>query len=238
VPSERRPPAASHPAARGADGRRDRWAEHREARRRELVRAVLEVVRRRGPGVGMDVIAAESGITKQIFYRYFADKADLRVAVGRAVAHRVVGEISESIDAEPDPRGKLAAGIRGYLALIEAEPELYRFVISGAPPSTGPGDVPADPVTDYSTVLGLRVAQILGDLLRLAGRDAGAAEPWGFALVGAVRQAADRWLTQPSLTRDALADYLTEFAWSGLSAGTGPAAESANVRLLWPAGSD
>lgn len=197
------------------DGRRERWRIHRETRRRELVRSVADVVRRRGP-VGMDDIAAETGIAKQVFYRYFADKADLHRAVGRAAARAVVTEVTACIEAQSSPREMLRAGIDRYLALLEAEPALYRYVVN-VPASVGEADV----VEDYSTVLGMHVTRLIGDMLRAGGLDAGAAEPWGFALVGAVRSVADRWLASPTVSRDALTDYLTTYLWTGLSAASG-----------------
>ncbi|MHB2022509.1 MAG: TetR/AcrR family transcriptional regulator [Mycobacteriales bacterium] len=197
-----------------SDGRRERWRAHREARRQELVAAVIQVVRRRGADVGMDDLAEQSGTAKPVFYRYFADKEDLRLAVGRSVASGLVEQLTKEIAAAADPRAMLAAGIDCYLRVIEADPELYRFVLRSALPSIG-GE---DPVADYSTVLGLHVTRLLGEQLRAVGADAGAAEPWGFALVGSVRSAADRWLAQPTMTRSALCAYLTDFAWHGISA--------------------
>src|SRR3954454_12832671 len=95
---------------RKPDGRRERWRAHREARRRELVRGVVAVVRHRG-AVGMDDIATETGIAKQVYYRYFSDKADLHRAVGIAAARAVVREVAACIEAESDPREQLRAGI-------------------------------------------------------------------------------------------------------------------------------
>lgn len=51
------------------------------------------------------------------------------------------------------------------------------------------------------------------------------AEPWGFAMVGAARSAAERWLDEPTLSRTALADALTSLLWAGASAA--PAARTA-----------
>jgi hypothetical protein len=40
------------------DGRRQRWAGHRQARRAEFVAAAVEAIRTHGPEVGLDEIAA------------------------------------------------------------------------------------------------------------------------------------------------------------------------------------
>ena len=191
------------------DGRRERWRLHREARRTELIAAVVETVRARGASVGMDDVTTVSGIAKPVFYRYFADKSDLYRAVGRMVAERIAGEVVAAVDGQAEPRAMVAAGIDAFLREIEREPDLYRFVLHP------PGGPAGDPVSDYSSVVGLHVSRVLGDRMRTAGLDSGVAEPWGFAMVGAVRAASERWLEQPALSREALGRYLTDLLWSG-----------------------
>jgi AcrR family transcriptional regulator len=198
-----------------SDGRRLRWEAHRATRREELIAAVIEVVREEGAGVGMDDIALHSGIAKPVYYRYFADKADLHLAVGQAAARRVVRLVTVALDREGDIRSRLTAGIDAYLRSIEADPEIYRFVVHTVPTSR---TARVDPAEDYAAVVGLHAARILGDLLRDAGVDSGAAEPWGFGLVGMVRAAADRWLEHRSIPRAALADYLADLVEPGLAA--------------------
>lgn len=176
---------------------------------------MVAVVRAHGAGVSMDDIAARSGIAKPVFYRYFADKADIHVAVGQTVARGVVDLVTAALDQPGSARARLSAGIEAYLTSIEADPEIYRFVVHSDLQSR---HGPVDPVHDYATVVGLHAARLLGDLLRQAGGDAGAAEPWGFALVGMVRAAADRWLENPSITRAALVGYLAELVVPGLTA--------------------
>lgn len=196
------------------DGRRARWDGHRAARRKELIAAAIAVVRTEGAGVGMDDIAVHSGIAKPVYYRYFTDKADLHLAVGLAVADSVVRQVTAALDREDTARARLAAAIDAYLRSLEADPELYRFAVHRAPNRRST----SDPVDDYSTVVGLHAARIFGSLLREAGADAGAAEPWGFGLVGMVRAAADRWLEHPSMSRASLVDYLTDLVVPGLVA--------------------
>lgn len=158
----------------------------------------------------MDDVTAVSGIAKPVFYRYFTDKADLFRAVGRSIAEGVVTDVTAILDPGVHPRIILERSIDTFLRHIEQDSELYRFVLN--PPLEKPT---ADTVGDYSTVLGLRIAQLIGDLLRADGADAGAAEPWGFGIVGTVRSAGERWLEQRTMTREALTGYLTELLWSG-----------------------
>jgi AcrR family transcriptional regulator len=204
--------AESSPPA--PDGRRDRWRAHRELRRAELIAAVLGAVADRGAGVGMDDIASASGIAKPVFYRYFTDKSDLFLAVGRAVAENVVAEVKSAIDGATEPRAKLEAGISAYIASIEDNPELYRFVAAHRVSGRSSG---ADLLGDYATVVGLHASRVIGEFLRAAGLDSGAADPWGFGIVGLVRSATDRWLDQKTMSREALVGYLTDMIWPGLS---------------------
>jgi AcrR family transcriptional regulator len=187
------------------DGRSERWREHREARRQELLAAVMTVVSEQGAGVGIDDIARASHIAKPIFYRYFRDKAELFIEVGRAVAETVVAETTAAIDAARSPRAKLAAGIDAYLASIESRPELYRFVLQHRE------------LDDYATIVGRHASAVIGGFMREAGQDSGPAEIWGFGIVGLVRAAADRWLDQPTMSRAALVNYLTDLIWPGLA---------------------
>lgn len=208
-------------AARG-DGRRDRWAAHRAARRAELLEAVLAAVRERGPGVDMDDVAAVSGVAKAVFYRYFKDKADLYRAVGRTVGERLVQDVVAAVGGTTAPREMIAAGVEAFLVAVEEDPHVYRFVLQNS--------ANAPVASDYAAVLGKHVSRVTGDLLRAAGRDAGVAEPWGFAMVGAVRYAAERWLDEPTLSREALAGYLTDLLWNGAARPLPGCARSRAVR--------
>lgn len=176
------------------------------------------MVAKRGAGVGMDDIASTSGIAKPVFYRYFTDKSDLFLAVGCKVAESVVAQTTAAINQASSPRAKLEAGIGAYIASIEANPELYRF--AAARPATRPSPG-GDLLDDYASVVGLHVARIIGEYMREAEMDSGAAEPWGFGIVGLVRSATDRWLEQPTMSRAALVSYLTDLVWPGLTKETG-----------------
>jgi AcrR family transcriptional regulator len=231
--SARRPPSRRRPDT--TDGRKERWRRHREQRRAELIESVATAVDRRGAAIGMDEIAAETGIAKPVFYRYFADKADLHRAVGRTYAAGLVADVTAAIDAEPPGRAALAAGIECYLAIIEARQQLYRFVVHA--PSLALADR-EDVAADFATEVGRHAARVIGDARRDAGLDAGAAEPWGIGIVGMARAAGDAWLAKPTMSRTALAGYLTDLVWPGLAheVRARTSAPSASVRSLDPAG--
>ena len=63
----------------------------REAKRARLLEAAITVVRREGPGVSMDEIAREAGVTKPIVYRTFGDREGLTQAVADRFASEIAG---------------------------------------------------------------------------------------------------------------------------------------------------
>lgn len=197
------------------DARSRRWRAHREARRAELVDAAIEAIRRHGPDVGMEHIAAEAGVTKPILYRHFADKADLWVAVGQRMAEELLERIGPALRSVSENRERVAAVIDAYLATIESEPQVYQFVMrrSGAD-----RPVSRDPVADHRELIASALARMIGDRARALGLDAGGAEPFGYGLVGLVEATGDWWLrNRQPVSREGLTEYLTALIWSGLS---------------------
>jgi AcrR family transcriptional regulator len=199
------------------DARRERWRGHREGRREEMVDAAIRAIQARGPGVSVGEIAAEAGVTKPVLYRLFADRADLYVAVGQRIAADVLTKLTPALSelAGGESEERVAALLEVYLAAIEEEPELYRFVVQQQ--GLSGGGTP-DVVGDSRAVVGNALARIIGDRARANGLDAGPAEPWGHGLVGLVQATADWWIQQGRpISRAALTGYLTRLIWHGIS---------------------
>ena len=203
-------------AERSRRDRRDsRWDEHRRARREQLVDATIAAVGRHGAGVGMEEIATAAGTSKAVVYRHFADRSELHVAVCARVAANLTDRLREAMDTTTDPRQMLTAAVETYLAFLEADLELYRFVVQG-PPVGHPAD--SDPIANLSSLVGNQAAALVALVLEQAGRDPAAALPWGHGLVGLVRSAADWWLqADRPMPRVELAAHLTDLTWAGLS---------------------
>lgn len=211
-------------------GRRDRWRGHRETRRAELVEAAVAAVRARGAGVGMEEIAAQAGVSKPILYRHFDDRAGLWLAVSQRVTNELLAAMTSQLDLDRPVRDTVAAAIDTYLALIEGEPELYRFIVRG---SFADPALSSHLVHDHMALMAAHIARLMGDRLRQAGVDSGGAEPWAHGIVGMVQAAADWWIDRRSLSREALVAYLTSLIWSGVEGlfGNGGATEG-SLRLL------
>jgi AcrR family transcriptional regulator len=189
------------------------------------VESTLRAIREHGAAVGMDDIASAAGTSKTVVYRHFTDRQGLYAAVCESVDTRILRTIGRAIGSgdgdlatvQTTPRDLVAAAIDSYLALVEKDPEVYRFVVT-APLLDRPGGDPAAPVTDH---IAAQLSQLITAALDAQGRDASVAPVWGAGLVGMVRAAADQWLAQTPgparLSRDDLTEQLTDLAWGGLS---------------------
>jgi hypothetical protein len=116
------------------------------------------------------------------------------------------------VAAAREEREVVVTVIDAYLRLIEADPQLYRFVVRGPAAAAEPGVV-----TDAVDTIAGGLSRVIGDRLRALGLDAGAAQPWAYGLVGFVGAVGDWWLrhAQP-VGRAALTEYLTTLLWSGI----------------------
>jgi len=184
-------------------------------RRRELIEAAVRAIRRHGPAVTMEDVAAEAGVAKPILYRVFRDKAELYRAVGSRVAEeRLIPALTGELAKNRHPREHLAAMIDTYLGIIESEPELYRFVVH---PALDDRPVAPELVGTYKQVIAEHLTRVIGGALRAGGLDSGGAEPWAHALVGMAHEAGDWWIEHRTMTREDLTMYLTALAWGGLA---------------------
>lgn len=195
-------------------------------RRTELLDAAERAIRRAGPQVSMDELAAEAGITKPILYSHFGDKSGLADALAERVAHGLGERIRIALAQDSEPSAVVRSTIASFCSFVSDEPELYRFLVqSGARRR-------AAPASKLVTGIAGEISAVLGRALREAGVDPGGAEAWSYAIVGMTIGTAGWWLERRSISRDELVDYLSRLLWGGLSAtgldrleGGGPAAD-------------
>jgi AcrR family transcriptional regulator len=226
----------------GVDGRSTRWDDHRTARRAELVRAARKAVHRLGPAVSMDEIAAAAGTSKSIVYRYFDDKAGLRLAVAETVVMQMHDALRAAAQRADTPEMALREMVRVYLEMIESSPNVYWFVtrtaIGGNEPApvesgrrgrrsttaeeTTDAAVPTSPVDSHplgaylDSVIEL-VAEPFARATDVPHADAAA---WAAGAVGFVRGSGEWWLGHRNvesspLTREELTERVTLWLWTG-----------------------
>jgi AcrR family transcriptional regulator len=194
-------------------GRGENRDARRAERREELLDAAVAVIRREGSSASMEQIAAEAGVTKPIVYRHFRDRGDLVQAMAHRFATGLTEELAASLNQAGDPRQIMAATIDAYLAFVERDPELYRFVIQ----EVAPAPAAAAELSSFMREVGAQVAVVLGEQLRAAGADSGGAEPIAHGIVGMVHSAGDWWLQSRSMPRSRLVEYLTSLLWTGVA---------------------
>jgi AcrR family transcriptional regulator len=185
----------------------------RTARRVELLDAADRVIKARGPEASMTAIAAEAGITKPILYRHFGDKSGLYRALAERYIQPVVDAVRTTL-AEPGVRRERAAAtVDAYLAFIEANPQIYRFLMHRAYVEDAAAH---SVVSEFVRRIGAAIAQTLRDEFALTPQQEQAAEAWGHALVGMMQVASDWWLATRPMPREAFVEHMVGLLWDGL----------------------
>ncbi|HYI46292.1 MAG TPA: TetR/AcrR family transcriptional regulator [Actinomycetota bacterium] len=194
------------------------------AKRQQLLDAADRAIRRKGPEVSMNEIAAEAATAKPVLYRYFGDKGGLYQAVAERYVQLVMTAVREAMHEDADARKRLTAAIDAYLGLVESEPEIYRFLMHRAVNERAEAQAT---VADFIRQLGAEVASVLAEDLRRAGLDGHAAEPWARGIVGMVQVSGDWWLESRSMTRERMVDHLVNLLWRGFAGLEAPAMRQA-----------
>jgi AcrR family transcriptional regulator len=175
-------------------------------RRKALLDAADRVILREGPEASMAAIAAEAGITKPILYRHFGDKSGLYEALADRHVRTVIAQLRPGFaEAAGDLRGGTRAAIAGYLELIAANLNLYRFLFHRA-------SAEDTRVRSHMTSLVRSLGEELGGVLAAGGvvADPVRAQVLGHAFVGMVQTTGDWWLEHPEVDRGEVVEGLTD----------------------------
>ncbi len=187
-----------------------------QERRRQLLDAADRVVRRDGPDASMVTIAAEAGVTKPILYRHFGDKGGLYQALAERHTATLLERLHHALSVPADRSRRTLLVVDAYLASIEAEPAIYRFLMHrAAEEEPAVGGMVASFTEQIAELLAVGIAGALGD-----PAESHRARAWGFGMVGAVQAAGDWWLDTAALTRAELAEHLAQLlahGWAGAS---------------------
>lgn len=184
-------------------------------RRAELLDAAARAIRRLGASASMDDIAAEADVTKPVLYSHFGDKAGLATALSQRFASDLVPSVLSAFEKQQPATEMVREAIDTFISWVEAEPELYRFLVRGVA-----GGITSFVDQDLVAAFGTQLSQILRTGLRNAGVDSGPAEVWAFSILAAVFAGAEWWLTRKTMSRADLVDYLSSLVWTGASQAT------------------
>lgn len=188
------------------DGRATRWEEHNANRRRELVENTLRAIRRLGPSVGMDELAAQAGTSKPVLYRHFGDRAGLYRAVVESVHDFILRHLPLTDSPDLEPRELVHQLADAYLTLVQKDPEIYQFVVQRSAPSPE-----VDPVLGITTRIGNELSKALAAWLERNHLSTEPANTWGHGVVGFVYAVADRWIiTNLNRPREEVVAYIDQ----------------------------
>lgn len=182
----------------------------RTDRREQLLDKIVEVIRANGPFVSMEQVASGCGITKPILYRHLGDRDEMVLAVAHRFVDELMAVLAPAVQDDAAPRDLLRQTIDAYLALVERDTNLYRFLSLQAG---------ADRRDLLASLVAEEVAVVVSRETGEQGLPSGAAKAWSYGLVGMVHFAGDWWVEHRDELdeRNTLVENLMTLSWDGLS---------------------
>lgn len=178
------------------------------ARREQILLAARAAIEEHGPGALTSQIAKRAGLARPNFYRHFASKGDLDLAVARSAYRELRAEIRTRLDLDGGtPLEVIRAPIAAQVAWADCHPNLYRFLVSRGHQRSS--QLCRAERRDFAAELaaaGSRYFPHFADNLD----DAAATL---VALIGLIDASVLRWLSQPTETLEQLIDRLAADAW-------------------------
>lgn len=198
--------------------------------RNELLECAERLIRRQGPSVSLEAIAAEAGVTKPIVYHHVGGKEAVIRELSFRLNERHAEAFRKAVAGVREPSDAIRAFVDAYLAVLEEDGNLH-FYVTGA---TAPG-------ADKNSVLAFAepsvsgLAHRLAELRGLTGTELATSVPWAYGVIGMLHFVALWWLRDRDRTRAELAEQLTELLWKGLRGdrrdrSTGPAKARARAK--------
>jgi AcrR family transcriptional regulator len=194
-------------AGTGRDGRSTRWDPHRRERRQHIIKAAVAAIEQHGPDAVTGQIAEVAGVPRTHVYRHFAGRAALDLAVSRELARSLAESFSPGTARRGSTREVVTGLIDPFLAWIEANPNLYRFLAQHAFALREQGESKA---SDAKTVLAQELTPLVTGYVAALGA---AHAPLGrtvAGLVGLVDSSAVWWLENGAPSRAELTATLTD----------------------------
>ena len=150
-------------------------------RRAKLLTAAEDAIRDHGPGASMEQIAERAGVSKATLYDNFDGKTGLTMALIDRYGRRLIDAFTETLDRPLTAEQVVREGIAVFVALIDSDPEIYRFVVRNAE-----GD---ELVAEITMPIAALIVAVLGPEADRDGRAAALAH----ATLGAIITATEWW---------------------------------------------
>ena len=208
--------------ASGRGPGRPRGAQQDPAARREaLLQAAEGAIREHGPDVSMEQIAERAGVAKATLYDNFDGKAGLTQALIDRFGLRLLERFAQSLSRSLTAEQVLAEGIDAFVGFIEADPEIYRFVVRHHE-----GDAL---IAEITAPIGALIRAIPGPIQA----DETTASLLAHAILGTIISATNAWSQTRQPPRADFVRLLTSYVWSGIvGAGLEPDDRPVDLRVV------
>jgi AcrR family transcriptional regulator len=101
-----------------------------ESQRGRIIAAMTETVGQNGyRDARIAEVIARAGVSRKTFYEHFRDKEHCFLAMYDTGIAFVLGRLTETLEAEQDPRKRLVAGLRTFLEVLSEEPAFCRAIV-------------------------------------------------------------------------------------------------------------
>lgn len=174
------------------DARSERWREHRQKVRGEIVEAAFRAIDRLGLEVSVREIAEEAGTAKPKIYRHFTDKSDLFQAIGERLRDMLWAAIFPSINLTTDSaREVIRRSVEEYVTLVDKHPNVLRVFIQARSGATSESTIRT---LNEGREITLAMADMFDNELREMELDHAALELAAHAAFGSAASATEWWL--------------------------------------------
>ena len=179
-----------------------------------LLAAAEKLIRKQGPGVSLQAIAAEAGVAKPSLYRGVGDRDALVNALAERLAARMAESVSQLVAQAAAPREGLRNLVAGYLDLATREKHLYLFVTAG-----GTGEDRVQQALLLADGAAGQFAEPIAAYQAAQGADPAVSTVWSYGLLGALHFVTLWWLRDQGSDIDRVIDQITSLLWSGMGVG-------------------
>jgi AcrR family transcriptional regulator len=185
----------------------------RQARRRQLLEAALEIFTSRGyHAAAMDEIAERAGVSKPVLYQHFPGKLELYLALLDESVDTLIKTVGTALRSTSDNRDRVNATFSAYFDFVASQGEMFRLVFES--------DLSNQPaVRERLDGADRKCADMISLVIK---EDAGLADDeahlLSISLVGMAQVSARYWLsTLGSIPREAAEQMVARLAWRGIS---------------------
>jgi AcrR family transcriptional regulator len=185
----------------------------RQARRRQLLEAALEVFTSRGyHAAAMDEIADRAGVSKPVLYQHFPGKLELYLALLDESVATLTESVGAALRSTTDNRDRVNATFSAYFDYVAAQGEMFKLVFES--------DLSNEPaVRQRLDQTDRKCADMVSQVIK---EDAGLADDeallLSISMVGMAQVSARYWLsTLGSIPREAAEQMVARLAWRGIS---------------------